>query len=156
MTELIYGKDSRDWARPPPAVAREVNPGRRIKAQVGRRVLTYVAHMFGKKKPEGPGKPAGGQKPAAKSWHAVSVVAGKWPCAEVKKLGQRRFLANEAPRLPLSGCDWTWRCQCVYRHFADRRAGPRRTMERDGLPGTWYGSERRQGYGRRSTDGATS
>ena len=156
MMELIYGKKSRDCAHPAARRFAGIKAGVRGSKLESAGALKSVARMFGKKKPEGPGKPAGGQKPVAKAWHAVAVVAGRWPCAEVQTLGQRRFLADEAPRLPLSRCDWTWRCQCIYRHYADRRAGPRRTLERDGLPGSWFGTERRQRSGRRSTDGAIS
>jgi hypothetical protein len=56
--------------------------------------------------------------------------------------------------LPLPGCDSAWRCQCVYKHFEDRRAGPRRTIEREGIAGPWFAAERRQSGGRRAGDGS--
>ena len=87
-------------------------------------------------------------------WHAVSVVEGPGACPAVKTLGPKRFLADEAPRLPLPECSSAWRCKCVYRHFSDRREGPRRATERDGLPRPRIGAERRETRGRRANDSA--
>jgi hypothetical protein len=39
----------------------------------------------------------------------------------------KRLLARDAPALPLKGCSLSATCKCIYRHYADRRAGPRRT-----------------------------
>jgi hypothetical protein len=72
----------------------------------------------------------------------------------VRKLGPKRFLADEAPRFPLPECSSAWRCKCIYRHFPDRRAGPRRAGERDGLLMPRIGAERRQRDGRRADDSA--
>jgi hypothetical protein len=74
------------------------------------------------------------QAPSKETWHAVSVVGGPGPCLAVERLGPKRFLADEAPRLPLPECSYAWRCKCVYRHFPDRREGPRRAAEQYGLP----------------------
>ena len=86
-------------------------------------------------------------------WHAVSVVPGPAACPAIKNLGGKRFLASEAPRLPLPDCSSAWHCKCVYRHYADRRGGARRIEERIGLPGPRVGVERREMRGRRADDG---
>ena len=37
-----------------------------------------------------------------------------------------RYLSSEAPLLPLDQCDRPDQCECRYRHYEDRRDGPRR------------------------------
>jgi hypothetical protein len=91
-----------------------------------------------------------GQTP---DWHAVEIIPARFACPEVRALGKRRFLSREAPRLPIPDCSTPWRCECVYRHHSDRRAGPRRAEER-GLPAVpWIASNRRRKRGRRADDG---
>ena len=86
-------------------------------------------------------------------WHAVAVVVGAVQCPSVAKVLGKRFLAQEAPRLPLAGCSLAHRCQCVYRHFVDRRGGPRRAADR-GMFGLRVGLERRGERGRPAGDAA--
>ena len=58
----------------------------------------------------------------------------------------------KAPRLPLKGCN-AQRCECRYRHFADRRGDPRREDETGAAREARKGNERRSGSrGRRATD----
>ncbi len=59
--------------------------------------------------------------------HAVSIRAGLLPCDAVRQLGDHRFLSDEAPPLPLSDCD-SERCECRYRHHADRRQNEDRRL----------------------------
>ncbi|EXI90929.1 MAG: hypothetical protein AW11_00270 [Candidatus Accumulibacter regalis] len=69
-------------------------------------------------------------KPQADSqqpFHAVSIRRGKKACAAVRQIGGQRFLASDAPRLPLRGCDVD-PCQCRYAHFDDRREDERRQI----------------------------
>jgi hypothetical protein len=102
-----------------------------------------------------PTKSAGiARAPSKGQWHAVSIVGGPGHCPAVEGLGPKRFLADEAPRLPLPECSSAWRCKCVYHHFSDRREGPRRAAERDGLGRPWIGAERRETRGRRADDSA--
>jgi hypothetical protein len=89
-------------------------------------------------------------------YHAVSVVCGNSlmgnsRCPAAKAIEGKRFLASEAPQLPLAGC--TCRdCQCRYRHHDDRRAEPRRASDQ-GMPlAHWPGQEKRQQRGRRMSD----
>lgn len=63
-------------------------------------------------------------------WHAVEIrYDADCVCAAAKTTAGRRFLATEAPLLPLTDCDRRDQCQCRYRHFPDRRKGPRRRVE---------------------------
>ena len=95
--------------------------------------------------------------PQSKSpWHAVSVRVGPEGCLAAKTLEGHRFLAAEAPTLPLTECSDSEACECRFIHYEDRRAGgDRRAPFSSGATGTGtgvVGTERRQGGGRRSTD----
>ena len=59
-------------------------------------------------------------------WSAVRLVTHDTACARATALTSRRFLAREAPALPLKGCTRAAECNCLYKHFTDRRSGPRR------------------------------
>src|ERR1700676_2854237 len=87
-------------------------------------------------------------------WHAVSVMAGLTTCPAAEGLRGQRFLADEAPRLPLLECSLSVRCTCIYRHFSDRRHSPRRETDRGMFPRPRMGEERRELRGRRSSDDA--
>jgi hypothetical protein len=82
-------------------------------------------------------------------WHAVTIVPGAGHCKAVEPCKGRRILSREAPRLPLAECD-ARECRCKYRHYADRRSGPRRGDA--GGPASRESRERRQSRGRRETD----
>lgn len=64
-------------------------------------------------------------------------------CRAVKQLWQQRFLAKDAPPLPLPDCDAT-RCECRYIHFDDRRK-----YERIESPGFPFGSSLKRTFGKR-------
>lgn len=89
---------------------------------------------------------------AKEPWHAVSVVCGPGCCPPAVNLRDHRFLAAEAPRLPLEECSAPWRCACTYKHFPDRRARLRREADRGMFPRPRLGLERRRVLGRRATD----
>ncbi|HRQ58158.1 MAG TPA: hypothetical protein PLN31_12125 [Azoarcus taiwanensis] len=81
-------------------------------------------------------------------FHAVAIRPRGVGCEMAKALSGRRFLADEAPRLPLDHCDRE-DCRCMYVHFDDRRRGERRiwaTVAPDG------GDRRDRGPGRRVAD----
>jgi hypothetical protein len=63
-------------------------------------------------------------------WHAVGIAGGT-PCCRAS-VAQRnlRYLSHEAPQLPLAGCSQPKKCLCKYKHYSDRRRGPRREAER--------------------------
>lgn len=65
-------------------------------------------------------------------WHAVEIVCPADACEAACEAKGHRYLATEAPLLPLKGCDQMDRCHCRYRHHEDRRRGPRRRS--DGAP----------------------
>src|SRR5262249_13260690 len=87
-------------------------------------------------------------------WAAVSVVAGKAAgCAAARLLQGKRFLAAQAPRLPLADCSSPDSCTCLYKKYADRRAGPRRGEEESGRRRRVEpGKDRRVRRGRRESD----
>lgn len=66
-------------------------------------------------------------------WRAVSIAAGDGACPAARRYGASRFLAAQAPALPVADCDTPDDCDCVYRHHADRRVAER----------AWTGVERR-------------
>jgi len=84
-------------------------------------------------------------------WHAVSVVASQTACAAATALRGKRVLSNDAPRLPLPDCTHPLNCGCTYRHYPDRRVGPRRASER-GMAARPVPQERRRQPGRRADD----
>lgn len=85
-------------------------------------------------------------------YHCVSVVAGSGACEAAKQLKGVRVLSAQAPLLPLANCASPATCKCTYRHYDDRRAGPRRARELGELPNPWSSTDRRRSIGRRETD----
>ena len=87
-------------------------------------------------------------------YHAVAISCGMFTCEAARAQRGVRFLAKQAPDLPLAACDES-ECTCKYVHYRDRRAGSRRDSDM-GLPGFENGTERRDSPGRRKTDGGLS
>lgn len=86
-------------------------------------------------------------------YRGVEVVAPGDACPAARALHGLRLLTAEAPsRLPLRDCDRPGTCRCVYRHFDDRRQGPRRENEHAQIPLAHLGPERRRWRGRRDSD----
>ena len=86
-------------------------------------------------------------------WHAVSVTTEQFCCGAARGLLGRRYLAAEAPRLPLAECTVKDACSCKYKHHEDRRGSPRRKEDKSGLPGrNPNGIERRTVQSRRQED----
>ena len=85
-------------------------------------------------------------------FHCVAIRPRK-TCPAAEALGDRRYLSDEAPRLPLEACHRQQNCRCIYVHFEDRRQDLRRDAD-IGLPGGGRGEERRAGRGRRRDDRA--
>ena len=68
-----------------------------------------------------PGRVSGGLKlKLARRFHGISLKPGRHACPTMHGLGGQRFLPEEAPSLPLAGCDQQ-KCQCAYSHHGDRR-----------------------------------
>ncbi len=85
-------------------------------------------------------------------FRGVSIDSRHQVCSAVAELHSKRFLTDEAPSLPLDRCPHPLSCQCVYKHFGDRRTGLRRGSD-EGLPIREFPNELRFGVGRRVTDG---
>lgn len=54
------------------------------------------------------------------AFHCVHIRYPATACMAVKKLTNERFLASEAPSLPVPGCT-AGRCECSFVHHDDRR-----------------------------------
>ena len=91
-------------------------------------------------------------------FHAVSIKFDADACLHAKALQGRRFLAREAPVLPLKNCDAD-SCNCRFVHHEERRSGKdRRSPFGSGGMGAVTGrfeQERRQGGDRRRHDQGT-
>jgi hypothetical protein len=89
----------------------------------------------------------------------VAIVTSNPACPVCGAYKGTRFLAKEAPQLPLPGCPTPQKCKSVYKHFTDRRAGPRRSEERRAFQPMnlvvtrAVRDDRRRSSGRRQTDG---
>jgi hypothetical protein len=93
--------------------------------------------------------PAKVQRNSRHRWHAVTIIGpASTMCGAAQACKGKRFLSPEAPRLPVKGCD-AEECNCRYRHFADRRGGPRRAEERGAAPAR-APTNRRAGRDRRA------
>ena len=87
------------------------------------------------------------------TFRAVEIRCAADGCPAAHEQRGKRFLCNEAPTLPLDRCDRTSRCQCHYRHFDDRRRGPRRSEEAGAPQPTQQRSvDERKSAGRRAED----
>jgi hypothetical protein len=88
----------------------------------------------------------------ARAFQAVSIFGGANPCPTSRQLRDHRFLAKDAPPLPLAGCAHPNTCECRYLKHKDRRTESRRfggdiyAMRRD------FTVERRKRRGRRAGD----
>lgn len=99
------------------------------------------------KKPKAPPPAVSAPRP----FQAVSIYCGAKPCSMARRFRDHRFLAKNAPELPLTGCTDPRACECRYLKHKDRRAERRRfidyhTTRRD------FAQERRNRAGRRATD----
>ncbi|NMG35807.1 hypothetical protein GRF61_15270 [Azoarcus sp. TTM-91] len=91
--------------------------------------------------------------PYKASYHAVCIQSGNQACDAARHVRGRRFLAAEAPRLPMPNCS-RGECNCVYVHFDDRRVRNRRDVyaNKSYMIGEQAPEERRRASGRRKTD----
>jgi hypothetical protein len=79
------------------------------------------------------------------SWKAVVILPGDPACAAAGELSGKRFLARNAPRLPLTECTNQDGCTCKYRHHGDRRSDQRRAgAARVFIPTRTPGKEKRR------------
>jgi len=98
-------------------------------------------------------QPMVGAGPQRHPFHCVVVETKGGGCAASRRLAGQRFLASQAPQLPLSGCSQA-NCNCVYQHFEDRRHHTRRDpyVHKLDLPVVESSQDRRLHSGRRRTD----
>jgi hypothetical protein len=82
-------------------------------------------------------------------WSAVRIATRGETCAKAQALRDQRLLARDAPALPLKGCTMSATCNCMYRHYADRRAATRRNSPGTGQPPPVTPVERRSARERR-------
>jgi len=94
-------------------------------------------------------------EPARKSpYQAVSIEANVMGCCDAARdVSGKRFLAADAPMLPLDDCDRIGACMCKYEKWQDRRQDDRRMVDL-GIGSQYYhGSEKRTTRrGRRRSD----
>jgi hypothetical protein len=83
-------------------------------------------------------------------YRAAEVIATAGACDAARSLKNGRLLSAEVPLLPLKGCDRAAACRCIYRHYHDRRQGPRR--EEALVFAARNGAEQRRRHGRRESD----
>jgi len=102
-----------------------------------------------------PGAHKRGADTETSEYHAVAIRIQPYACDAARKLEGKRFLASEAPRLPLPECDRD-RCDCRFQHYADRRSrGDRRSPFGSGGSASGTGTfeqQRRRTDGRRADD----
>jgi hypothetical protein len=96
-------------------------------------------------------KTAATGQPASPRYGAVEIQARHAACEAALKLRGQRYLANEAPALPLAGCTAA-QCSCAFVKLSDRRTEDRR-LEHAGLSASLFlASNRRARVGRREGD----
>jgi hypothetical protein len=96
-----------------------------------------------------------GRHAAPGPYRAVSVTSATECCASARALQGRRFLADEAPDLPLHDCAMPWQCRCRLQAYADRRAVDARRHDDLLERVAWHADDRRLGRGRRWDDWRT-
>ena len=94
-----------------------------------------------------------------KRYQGASINYGGCACSAVKAIGEKRFLAEQAPHVPLRTCN-AERCDCKYDRHTDRRVAEDRRaifcLQTD-LHAVSGKAERRSPSGcRRGTDSSTS
>jgi hypothetical protein len=72
-----------------------------------------------------PGKTISGRKRKARigarnPYAARFIMPGNNPCETAQRFSAKKYLVNEAPKLPLQGCDRA-HCQCKFMEHNDRR-----------------------------------
>jgi hypothetical protein len=84
---------------------------------------------------------------AARPFQAIAIYRGVKACAMAQRFSEHRFLARDAPSIPLAGCTMSASCECRYLKYKDRRSGERRLV--DFAARFYSGKERRMRNGRR-------
>jgi hypothetical protein len=88
----------------------------------------------------------------ARPFQAISIFRGRNACPMAYRFSEHRFLAKDAPQLPLAGCTMHGLCECRYLKHRDRRGTMRRLIDFSSAPPAYPGKERRFVRGRRGCD----
>lgn len=88
----------------------------------------------------------------ARTFQAVSIFHGAYACPAARQLSELRYLAKDAPTLPLPDCTMPDSCECRYLKHKDRRSAQRRLVDFTTSQRIYRGQERRVLKGRRSSD----
>jgi len=96
-----------------------------------------AAYFWYRKKPAAVAQPP----PVSNRFHAVTIKFHTGACPAVQALANTKYLAKEAPRLPLDECTVA-ACQCEYKHYDDRRDDEDRREEPVGA--RYEGEQRRR------------
>ncbi|MET0986414.1 MAG: hypothetical protein ABW034_13500 [Steroidobacteraceae bacterium] len=108
-----------------------------------------LTRLQGAKGSEQPARAASKPRP----FQAVAVFRGV-PCCELaRRFSEHRFLAKDAPSLPLPSCTMPHKCTCRFLKFTDRRESMQRRLMDVGIGNQMFGGrERRAVRGRRTND----
>jgi hypothetical protein len=93
------------------------------------------------------------RKTQSTKFHAVSIRLGSNACTAAREIQGERFLASEAPQMPLPDCDAS-DCKCRFVHYKDRRTKDNRRNPYSGTMGITTGNlkqEHRTGKDRRES-----
>ncbi len=95
-----------------------------------------LAWLLLRRREKPPPKPIVNRRPARRPRHYYGVVfrPGPTACRFANALRDQRFLSEEAPRLPVSGCDAS-RCECLLIPTDDRRDSQDRRLRFSPLAG---------------------
>ncbi len=88
---------------------------------------------------------------AAERFASVEIRPRSGACRAARELEGQRFLANQSPALPLSGCTKT-RCDCTFAKLSDRRTDERRWGHEGLTAALFLEAERRKQASRRDRD----
>jgi hypothetical protein len=108
---------------------------------------SFLASLFG-----ADGKSKSKETSPHSLYQALSLLHGSPCCESALAIEGYRFLAPDAPLLPLTNCTMSANCRCRYVQHDERRGGTRRLTEFGLSPTVFSGEERRQRKGRRVKD----
>ena len=87
----------------------------------------------------------------AKRFSAVEIQPRSVACEAARAIDGQRFLANDAPALPLAGCTAA-RCGCRFVKLSDRRSDNRRSGHEGLSASVFLSADRREQDDRRHVD----
>ncbi len=90
--------------------------------------------------------------PPVRPFQAISIFRAPIACEMAHRFSDHRFLAKDAPSLPLAGCTMAEKCECRYLKHRDRRSTTRRLVDFTATSRIYIGKDRRTLKGRRATD----